>query len=184
MIEKQTKKQIAFFQSKLEDINKEYQICLNNFIIQTKQCTLLKNRIEELVESKAAYENVINVLNKETSTMNMFNNAVERPKNNGINSSKFHKDEGDQHEKKNRASIKNGRMGSSNFYNKNKKFQNMTNDKYNDYDEVKKQPLSSQEELKKISKKLAKVNKELENVNKTMLDNVKRIILNIVSNTR
>lgn len=79
------KKKVFSLQSKLQILNKEFQFFYNNYNIQNRICLEIKNRIEELIESKAAYENVVGVLNKEIKTMNMFNNnGTEFYKNEGV----------------------------------------------------------------------------------------------------
>jgi hypothetical protein len=85
-LEKYSKKEISILQKKLELITKEYRQIKQNFNVQNKTCAKYKLKIEELVESKAAYENVKEILLKEVELMTYFKpNGNGTDHNNGKN---------------------------------------------------------------------------------------------------
>ena len=67
------KRDIINLQNKLQTIDKEYQASKVSYRSHSKKCQTLKHKLEELCESKNAYENVINVLSSEIQTLQMFN---------------------------------------------------------------------------------------------------------------
>jgi Holliday junction resolvase len=73
-IDKLSKREITILQGKMEECNKEYQIVKKTYLSYAKSCADLKNKIEELIESKTAFENVLSVLNREVETMTPFSN--------------------------------------------------------------------------------------------------------------
>jgi hypothetical protein len=83
------KREITLFKSRLEDINKEYKNMKIVHRQQLKVCFHIKNKIEELVESKTAYENVINLLMKEKETIDLYNPGNSPTKKIPFNKSNF-----------------------------------------------------------------------------------------------
>jgi chromosome segregation ATPase len=67
------RKDIAKFQNKLQSIDKLYQGSKVSYRSHSKKCQTLKHKLEELCETKNAYENVINILTSEIQTLQMFN---------------------------------------------------------------------------------------------------------------
>ena len=79
------KKEITHLQNKVQLINNDYEHVKSMYIIQLKKCNSLKNKIEELIESKSGFENVIIILSTEIQTLEMFNkgnNKIHPPINN------------------------------------------------------------------------------------------------------
>ena len=59
------KKEIALYQNQVQEIDKNYQVSKKNYQVQLKYCTTIKNKIEEYIESKSAYEGVFEMLKTE-----------------------------------------------------------------------------------------------------------------------
>ena len=74
-----SKKEIFILQNNLEIIYKEYKQAKENFKIQNINCLKSKIKIEELIESKTAYENVYNILKKEIDAMALFKTGEKKP---------------------------------------------------------------------------------------------------------
>jgi archaellum component FlaC len=78
--DKTQKREITSLKKRLESINKEYKSIKKSYKSHFKQCLNLKNKIEELVESKSAFESVINLLMKEKETVDLYNPGSSPPK--------------------------------------------------------------------------------------------------------
>jgi hypothetical protein len=68
------KKEVQFFKNNMEEIDKRYTIVLNEYLIQMSLCTVKKNKIEELIESKYKFEKVLDSMNKELHNFAMISN--------------------------------------------------------------------------------------------------------------
>jgi len=55
---------------KIKDLKVKYQQAKEEADEQNKKCILIKSYIEDLIESKIAFENVLNILNNELITLN------------------------------------------------------------------------------------------------------------------
>jgi hypothetical protein len=73
LYDKSQKREIKSLKKRLEELNKGYKTVKTSYRTQFKFCLNLKNKIEELVESKLAYESVINLLLKEKEEVDLYN---------------------------------------------------------------------------------------------------------------
>jgi predicted nucleic acid-binding Zn-ribbon protein len=87
--DKSQKRDITQLKKRLEIINKEYRKLKESHKTQVKLCNDFKNIIEELIESKTAFESVINLLLKEKETIDMYNKGKSLKKNMPVNKSNF-----------------------------------------------------------------------------------------------
>ena len=64
-INKEIKIKITQTQHKLQIIIREIREINEKYILNKRICSIIKNRIEELIETQSAYKNVISVLKRE-----------------------------------------------------------------------------------------------------------------------
>ena len=79
------KKEIAIYQNQVQEIGKNYQNGKKNYVNQYKICHVIKNKIEERIESKSAFESVFAMLKNEKNKINDLKKYPETNRN--INSS-------------------------------------------------------------------------------------------------
>jgi hypothetical protein len=65
------KKEISVYQRQVQEIDKLYQASKRNYSSQLKQSNAIKTKIEELIDSKAAYDSVHVMLKNEQHSMNL-----------------------------------------------------------------------------------------------------------------
>ena len=65
------KKEISVYQKQVQEIDKIYQASKKTYSCQLKQCNSIKNKIEELIDSKSAYDNVYLMLKNEQHSINL-----------------------------------------------------------------------------------------------------------------
>jgi len=72
-LEKVVKKEIMFYREKVQNITKIYQNSKKDYFDFVKACNGIKNKIEEFIDSKAAYDSVLEMLKNERQTMQIIN---------------------------------------------------------------------------------------------------------------
>jgi hypothetical protein len=75
---KEFKNEIKIYKKEYEKYSLEFEKKNQDFLEQTKKCNNLKNKLEEYIESKSAYESVINVLCKENQSIKIFKESNHR----------------------------------------------------------------------------------------------------------
>lgn len=65
------KKEIALYQNQVQEIDKQYQLSKRNYSDQYKHCNAIKTKIEELIDSKTAYDSVFEMLKNEQHSINL-----------------------------------------------------------------------------------------------------------------
>lgn len=130
----------------MEEIDKKYSVTVKTYLDQLNICRGVKHKLEELIEIKSNYENMLNSLNKELHNIYLINNMS---KIKGIDNSL----------------MSNGRKNSNKSASS-----NSFNYGFNMTDNSKKSII--EQEIVKIKKKLDPVDEDLNKMNLELLRNV------------
>jgi hypothetical protein len=84
---KEFKNEIKIYKKEYEKYSQEFEKKNQDFLEQTKKCNNLKNKLEEYIESKSAYESVINVLCKENQSIKKYQESNHRENTKNVDDS-------------------------------------------------------------------------------------------------
>lgn len=166
-LEENLKKELNLLQNKIEEEYKNYFLLKKTYIAYRDEIKIIKDKIEEKIESNHVFNNVMNILQSEVSTINLVSKTLKKNSKKSLEDKKKYEDD-KVVKSKNKDELK--KIKSK--HKKNHKEIEISNKKlylkvigffikqYKEFDEIKYQ-------IEK-SKKIIEINKE--NLNKLMLD--------------